>query len=133
MAIQIPNFYEAAGIFDGRLSAPDNPIVSAEGFLPIDAEATPSHPRGGFTRVATGVYVLGLERKIDALESVLLARFVAGSAAAPGPQIATAPTPFDGFMTVADQSAPEVPFNYVFYFTVLRIKTGPNATSSSEP
>lgn len=134
MAVEISNFFEMGGIFDGRMVSPNSPIVSAEGVLPLDVNSTVSHPRGGFQKIATGTYVIGMERKIDGLEGILLATFIAGSMAAPGANIACAPySNLDGYILVSNPSNPEIPADYAFYLRVLRIKYGPNATLSNDP
>lgn len=70
MAIEIPNAFEAAGTFDGfdPSSNPD-PIFTSRGVLPFDPASTIANLSGGFTRVGTAQYILGLERPIDILES----------------------------------------------------------------
>lgn len=74
MAIEIANFFEAGGVFDGFDPPvhPDNPIFTSNGVLPFDPATTPADPVGGFTRLATANYLVQLVRKIDFREAIVL-------------------------------------------------------------
>ncbi len=73
MSIEMPNFFEAAGIFDGDdpPTNPSNPIFASNGVLPFDPATTPSDLKGGFTRLDTAQYIVQLVRQIDSLEAVV--------------------------------------------------------------
>lgn len=131
MAVEIPNFFEAGGLFDGKspvtLSADGNPIVSAEGFQPWDPTTSSGTPKGGFTRIASGNYLLKADRSFDGGEVLVSLT----------PYIGTAPMPVigaivinDGQITVKDVAAVSPPLtSFAFYCAISRIKYGPNATT----
>lgn len=73
MAIEIPNFFEAAGIFDGfAVPITPNPILAQNGIQPFNPATTNADPVGGFTRLAVNNYLIRLTRAIDILESICL-------------------------------------------------------------
>jgi hypothetical protein len=79
MAIETPNNFLAAGVFNpdpNLVPSPPfvpglTPIESAEGFQPYDPSGTPLDPKGGFTKLAPGSYVLKLMEGIDPFEGVV--------------------------------------------------------------
>lgn len=76
MAIEIPNVFEAGGIFLGEDPVPPPftiPIVNAAGVQPFDPATSPLVPLGGFTRANPGVYLVRLIRSIDFLEGIAIA------------------------------------------------------------
>lgn len=130
MAIEIPNFFEAGGLFDGRSPTvlATTPIVSAEGFLPFDPATSPGTPIGGFTRIASGNYLLKTVQSFDGEEVIALAQNYAGAPAAPAPLIGAAVLA-DGQITVKDVTTSAPPLvSFAFYLAILRIKYGPNVT-----
>lgn len=82
MAIEIPNFFEAGGLFSGfdpPLAPFTTPIANARGIQPFDPAAGPGNIVGGFTREAAGAYVIGLVRSIDFLEALAIVTPFPGS------------------------------------------------------
>jgi hypothetical protein len=72
-AIEIPNAFVAAGAFDpanisGLTNPPPGGVLSQEGFQPFDPATTPAAPKGGFTKIQVGLYVLKLLEGLDTLE-----------------------------------------------------------------
>ena len=74
MAIEITNFFEAAGWFDGFSPPinPANPIFSSSGVQPLDPATNDNDPVGGFTRLGTSAYLIKLVRSIDILEAIVV-------------------------------------------------------------
>jgi hypothetical protein len=71
MAIEFPNAIEAAGLFNG-VPGGLGPMLSAQGFQPFDPTGTPALPKGGFTQLSQGGYLLKLMEGIDFLEGLIL-------------------------------------------------------------
>jgi hypothetical protein len=73
MSIEMPNFFEAAGWFDG-FDPPfnPNPIYSSNGVQPFNPATTEADPVGGFTRLNTAAYLIKLVRSIDVLEAIVM-------------------------------------------------------------
>lgn len=136
MSIEIPNFYEAAGVFDGRSSPanPENPIFCSNGVLPFDPATTALNPVGGFTRQATGTYLIQLVQRIDFREGMVLCTAFPGSPAvlpmaallAPASDDAT-----DGKLVVTGADPNEGALaDMIFQLGVFRITTGLDGTES---
>lgn len=136
MSIEIPNFYEAAGVFDGRLAPtnPENPIFSSNGVLPFDPATTPGTPLGGFTRQAAGTYLIQLVQRIDFREGmVLVTAFPSSPAISPSGAL-LAPVSddeTDGKVVIAGTDIDEVAAaDMIFQMGVFRITTGLDGTES---
>ncbi len=139
MAIEIPNVVEAGGLFDGKaVPTFDSPVLSSNGILPYNAGTTPSVPKGGFTRIATGgagtlvAYLIKLVQPIDGQEAVPSVTKTLAVADGPNSAIPAAiVSPNDGNILVGDSAhAAEEGIEFSFSLVVFRIQTGPNATPS---
>lgn len=132
-AVEIPNFFEAAGFF---VPVPPLPpitvnIPSSVGFEEYDPDTDPAAAIGGFTRVSAGVYFLGLLNGIDPFEGSALVQLSGSPLAAPQafipPRVAPYNKPIDGktvAVTTTDLvGAPADPQS--FYCVVFRFATGP--------
>lgn len=130
-AIEIPNFFEAGGLFDGAAApASGSPIIFAEGFQAYDPATTPLAPVGGFTRVLSGTYVLIMDQPIDGGEGCV---FVQKFLQPPLPNVAIPAANIfqDGKIGVGDSANDAAEgIDFTFYVAVLRVKYGPNLTAS---
>ncbi len=132
MPIEIPNNFEAAGLFQPTFPGilGDGPIASSNGFRPYDPATTTLAPKGGFTATATGQYLLGLVDAIDPFEACALVQPVVGTTVIATsfivPRVAPFTVPTDGrTVGVHLNDTDDVATDTDFYVLVFRFATGP--------
>lgn len=127
MAIEIPNAIHSCGVFDGfDPPALGEPILTSDGVLPFDPATTDVDPVGGFTRITTGVYLIGLVRGIDFREGLTHCTPLPGKFAHMASQInfPALDDSTDGLVSVTALDNDAAAVDTIFQLTVIQFKSG---------
>lgn len=127
MAIEIPNCIHACGVFDGfDPPALGEAILTSNGIQPVNPATTPADPVGGFTRIATGIYLIGLVQAIDFREGLVHVTPLPGKFAHMSAQInfPAGDDSTDGTVPVTALDNDALAVDTVFQLTVIQFKTG---------